>query len=172
MEARDYNNNVLFRIVGNRCYNTDGAFVYFKDGDYICNNEGHCVYVINGDRIYDTNGNWVLAIYYGDQQPNQHVTHQQTVVPSAKPQSDASNFSGVGLTIFGILLTIGGISGLVYANNAINRPFFRFTFGGCHDRWCTRCDDLTMIIIVSAITIILGVIIGVYGAFQMKNNKA
>ena len=62
MEFRDYYDNVALRIVGNKCYDINGTWVYVKNGNYICNSAGNWVLVIDGDRVYDTQDNWVYNV--------------------------------------------------------------------------------------------------------------
>ena len=62
MEFKDYHNNVVLRIVGDKCYDPSGTWAYVRNGDYICNATGHWVYEIRDDRVYDTQGNWVYKV--------------------------------------------------------------------------------------------------------------
>ena len=63
MEFRDYYDNVVLRVVDNKCYNTNGTWVYVKNGDYICNTAGNWEYVIRGTRVYDARDNWVFNVH-------------------------------------------------------------------------------------------------------------
>ena len=85
---------------------------------------------------------------------------------------------GVGLTCFGVLLTIGAILGLVYFINFVSNPFFHFVFGGCgRNVWgwwhpsCTNCEVLSVIIVIAPIALIIGVIAGVSGISRIKNSS-
>jgi len=62
MDIRDSSGNVLYRIDGNRIYNTHGKWVLEKRGDYIFDSTGNRRYEVQGNRIYDTQGHWVLEI--------------------------------------------------------------------------------------------------------------
>jgi len=63
MQLKDYYGNVALCIVGDKCYDIDGKWVYEKRGDYICDSLGNWLYEIRGDRVYNTNGDWVFRIH-------------------------------------------------------------------------------------------------------------
>ena len=78
---------------------------------------------------------------------------------------------GTSHTTVGILFTIGGIFGIAHYINRSGQIFVCSVFGGCNARWCNSCVILSFIIVVSIIALILGVIIGVSGIVQIKNEK-
>jgi len=76
MEVRDYKGDIALHIVGDKCYDTHGRWVYAINGNYICNSTGHWVYEIRGDRIYDTQGNWVYQICHDQHHIHSEVSHE------------------------------------------------------------------------------------------------
>ena len=93
------------------------------------------------------------------------------------PAISNKSAKGVGLTCFGVLLTIGGTIGLA---RFINHPFHVFSshsfqFGGCGRGGgpfpCNHCEELTVILAVSVIALIIGVVAGIRGIVQIKDSK-
>ena len=63
VELRNYNGDVVFRIIGNRCYDTNNSWLFTNHSGCLYDATGKCRYEIHGDRVYDTNGNWVYTIH-------------------------------------------------------------------------------------------------------------
>ncbi|MCL2406007.1 MAG: hypothetical protein FWC92_10770 [Defluviitaleaceae bacterium] len=62
-ELRDYNGNITFRIVDEKCYDTNNTWLFTKHDGNLYDATGRWRYEIHGDRVYDTNGNWVYTVH-------------------------------------------------------------------------------------------------------------
>jgi len=99
------------------------------------------------------------------------------VVESGNVQADVpddanpillSQFNATYL-IIGILLTIGGIIGIISVISYGNQPFHTFQFGGGSGRnHCQSCQVNTMVLIASIPAIILGVVMGIMGIVKKR----
>ena len=87
MEIRDYYDNVVLRVVDNKCYDRNGTWVYVMEGDYICNAAGKWMFVVRGDRVYDTQGNWVYKVHQ-DRRYDMPAPPRHTANPSASYADD------------------------------------------------------------------------------------
>ena len=93
MEFKDFHDNVVLRIVDDKCYDINGRWVFVKKGNYICNAAGRWVYVIRDAKVYNTGGNCVYNIHVH----NPHDEVRDEVIPKlcvscGHKQNDATVF--------------------------------------------------------------------------------
>jgi len=81
--------------------------------------------------------------------------------------------SGVPPAIIGVILTIGGIIGLVSFVNYITDYFFEFGFGGCNIpfHFNCLCGAMSIVIVLSVIALLAGVTLGIYGLSKISKSK-
>jgi len=103
--------------------------------------------------------------------PNDAPPKQPISLTTPINHTQTSASKGTGALIFGAILSIGGIIGLIYFVNVVSNPWFTFVFGGCRHWSCSECEVLSVVIVLSIIALIIGIISGVRGISKMKNNN-
>jgi len=63
MLVKNYYGEVVLRIEGDRCYDTNNSWIYALKGNQMYNSSGELRFEVRGERVYDTQGNWVYQIF-------------------------------------------------------------------------------------------------------------
>ena len=94
------------------------------------------------------------------------VAPQNTGEPQRGRNQRPHTTKGTAPTIIGILLTVGGLIGIIATMNYANRIWH--SFGSAR---CSSCDMYGVILLLSIPALIAGVIVGVVGIVRIKNSN-
>jgi len=99
VDLRDYTGNTVLRIIDNKCYDTNGTWVYVKNGDYLCDADGYWKYRITDHKVYDTADNWVYEVVdvVVDASPSntpREESHHQHPIPG-EPHAQPVSYDGM-----------------------------------------------------------------------------